>query len=503
MDVFWTAFRVPNLLRRLFGEGALSAAFVPVFTQVARAEGWEKARIVLANVTGWLALILAGLLLAGELLISAWLLLGRGNWEALLLGKLIMIMLPFMVTICVLALGSAALNCKGHFAYPAFAPIILNLSLIAAAWYVGRSGRADTWAGLFMLSAAVVVAGLVQVAGVLWLLRQAKLASLPTLRPVLPELHRISSMVLPMMIPLGLLQLSSLFDSIYALVMSAAPDAAPLRLLGVEIHRPLEVGVVTRLFAANRLYQFPMGILAISLATAVFPLLSRHAADNDMPGLRHTTNRALRLSLFLGVPSGVALLLLAEPVIAIIYRTGEFTPADVRQSAAILQMYCLGMWAYFCNHILLRVFFAIKETKTPLRIASGLVIVNVVLVMLLVFTPLEGAGIGLATAITASLNSLLLALLIRRRLGGDLGAAEIFVSLLGTFAATTAMAGAIFAVRWALPTWLPKARSEWVLLPASVVAGSLTFLACAAVLRCRELTELRKSAAVDAGLGGD
>ena len=402
MDVFWTAFRVPNLLRRLFGEGAMSAAFVPVFTEAARAEGWNKARLVLANVTGWLAMILALLLLVGELALAGWLVLGWGGADAMLLARLVMIMLPFMVTICLLALGSAALNCRGHFAYPAFAPIILNVVLIAAAWYVGWSGLAGRWEGLFVMSAGVVVAGVVQVVGVFWLLRAARLSAAPTLRPMLPQVRRIASMLLPMMIPLGLLQISVLFDSVYALVMSAKSGAEPLRVLGLAIHRPLAEGVVTRLAAANRLYQFPMGILGISLATAVFPLLSRYASDNDMPALRHTTNRALRGGLFLGIPSGVALLMLARPTVSLIYGTGKFAAPDVQRCAMILQMYCIGMWAYFCNHILLRAFFSLKETAAPLRIACWLVAVNVSLVVVLVFTPLKGAAFGLATAITAS-----------------------------------------------------------------------------------------------------
>ncbi len=506
MDVFWTAFRVPNLFRRLFGEGAMSAAFVPVFTEVGRAEGWDKARLVLANVTGWLALILAGLLLVGELALAGWLAgsaaFGWGGWDSALLVQLVMILLPFMLTVCLLALGSAALNCKGHFVYPAFAPIILNIALIAAAWYVGWADLAGGWGGLFVLAGAVVVAGVVQLVGVVWLLRAAKLTGLPTLRPALPEVRRISAMVLPMMIPLGMIQLSALFDFWYALVMSAEPGAAPLQLLGLEIHRPLAEGVVTRLHAANRLYQFPMGVLAVSLATAVFPLLARHAADNDMPALRHTTNRALRLSLFLGVPSGVALAMLAKPTISLIFGTGQFTPDHVARSAVMLQMYCVGMWAYFCNHILLRAFFSLKDTRTPLRIACWLVGANVAMVVVLVFTPLRGAAFGLATAITASANALLLVVVLRRRLGGGLGGGEIAASLVRTCVATGGMVGAILAAQWAVAKWaLPGGRLT--LVAAAVVGGGLTFLAIAAAMRCRELSELRGPGAVDSATKAD
>lgn len=133
-DAFWLAFSLPNLFRRLFGEGALSAAFVPVFTEVAESQGWERARLVLANAAALLAMLLAGLVVLGELALLAALLLVEPGADWTLLLQLTMLVLPFMLTICTLALGSAALNCKGHFAYPAFAPILLNISLIGGAW---------------------------------------------------------------------------------------------------------------------------------------------------------------------------------------------------------------------------------------------------------------------------------------------------------------------------------------------------------------------------------
>ena len=158
MDTFWTAFRVPNTFRRLFGEGALSAAFVPVFTEVAETQGWDRARVVLANVTGALAVVLAGIVVLVEIGVAITLLFAPGVWDRTLLMQLILIVMPFVFTICLLALGSAALNCKGRFAYPAFAPIVLNVFLIAAAlgakrWFLGAS-----WEGLFVLSAAVAAA---------------------------------------------------------------------------------------------------------------------------------------------------------------------------------------------------------------------------------------------------------------------------------------------------------------------------------------------------------
>ena len=497
-DLFMTAFAIPNLFRRLFGEGALSAAFVPVFTDVAKREGWDKARVVLANVAGWLALVLLGLLVIGEVGLGLWWWLwpGGGDWRLLL--QLIQIVLPFMVTVCLLALGSAALNCKGHFAYPAFAPIILNVFMIGVVLLIYGGGDGITWQGAFLLSASVGAAGVVQLIGVWWLLRSAGLASLPRLRPLLPATRRIAALMLPMMVPLSTLQISAFFDRFYALLMTSLAGAETLTVFGFSIARPLKAGVVVCLNDANRLYQFPLGVLAISLATVVFPLFARYARADDHVGLRAVTSRALRLSLFLGIPAGVGLWLLAEPIVLVVFGHGDFTDADVVRAADILRMYAIGMGAYFCNHILLRAFFAMQDTKTPLRIACGLVVLNIALVVVLVF-PLGGRGFGVATAITASLNTILLVIVLRRRLGGvHLG--EVLASAGKTVFAAALMAAAVAGVWHWLTLQLDGHPVPWDLsfskqvlcVMAAVAAGMATFYLAARVMGCRELSELMR-----------
>ncbi len=496
-DSFWTAFSIPNLFRRLFGEGAMSAAFVPVFTEVAETEGWDRARLVLANAAGLLAVILAAVVVAAELVLAGLWAADPGDADRALLLKLAMIMLPFMFTICLLALGSAALNCRGHFAYPALAPALLNVCLIAAAFAAHRflTGR-EGWQ-LGVLAGAVVVAGAVQLAGVIWLLRRAKLAAAPRLRPLLAPVRRIARLVVPTMVPLGVLQFSAFFSRIYAWWMTATPEAPQVHVLGFAINRPLSPGVVTCLYAGVRLYMFPLGILAISLATAVFPLLSRYAARRDIAGLRDTTNRALRLSLFLGLPAGVALILLAEPSIALIYRHGRFD--DVARAAAILRMYSLGMWAYFAHHILLRAFFAQKDTATPMKVSCSLAAVDMLLVATLIFTPLGAAAIGLSTALTASTTVLLLAWVLHRR-WGRLGLRGILLSLARTAGATAAMAGAILLAWWAVAAPAQRlaraAGRRWIepgaVAVVCIVAGAAAYLGAAALLRSPELRALRR-----------
>jgi putative peptidoglycan lipid II flippase len=489
-DSFWTAFRVPNVFRRLFGEGALTAAFVPVFTETVEKHGWGRARAVLANTAGLLAMLLAAVVAAIEIGLACALVWAPGLWDRQLLIELTMVLLPFMFTVCLLATGAAALNCRGHFAYPAFAPMLLNVFLIAGAWAAYHFTGGQGTGGLFILSVSVVAAGVTQVAGVVWLLARSHLASWPRVRPLSAEVRRIAILTIPMMVPLGLTQISSLFESFYAWFMTATEVHPTFSIFGQTIDKPLQTGVVTCLYAAERLYNFPMGILAVSLATAVFPLFSRYAARGDVAGLREATNRALRLSLFLGVPSGVALVLLARPAVVLIFRHGGFHADDAARAALILQMYCLGMWAYFCRHILLRAFYAQKEVALVVKVSAVLAVANILTVVFVVFTPLRGAGIGLATAATASANSLVLAWLLHRR-WGKLGLGNVLSSLARTVLASIVMAAAIMAVTGMLGG-SPASKYEAARVTAAAIpAGLLAFLASARLLGCQELVELR------------
>lgn len=484
-DRFWTAFSVPNLFRRLFGEGALSAAFVPVFTDVAESSGLDRARAVLANVGGLLAVLLGGLtVLVWAVLWGCWELFGGDAARAFLL-QMTALMLPFMITVCLLALASAALQCRGRFAYPAFAPVLLNVGLIVGAvWVAPAVGRTD--AGQFtVVGVALLAAGLAQWLGAVWLLGRAGLVALPRLRPVLPEVRRIARHMGPMIIPLSVLQFSAFADRLIALGFTLGPEA------------PLAPGVVRCLYAANRLFQLPLGVLAISVATVVFPLFSRYAARGETEGLRNATNRALRLCLFLAVPSAVALMLLAEPLIGLLFQRGRFNAADTARTAGILRMYCLGMAAYFFNHILLRAFFAIQQTRRPMLLACCLVGVNLLLVIVGIHTPLRGSAIGLATAITSTLNAALLIVDLRKR-WGRIGLSRILRSLLRVAVVTAAMGGAVAAVLHFGPAglagmlgWSPTGTAGRVaVLAGAVLGGGAVYLLGARLLGMEELREI-------------
>ena len=487
-DAFAMAWRIPNLFRRLFAEGALSAAFVPVFTETLESgpQGLPRGLRLLANAMALLTVLLLGILLVtlAGLLLWGWLWPGAADRQLMIL--LASLMLPFMVTVCLLALGSAALNCRGHFAYPAATPILMNLIIVAAAWFVSPRWQ-DPADKLAVVAVSVSLAGVVQFVGVLWLLKRMGLALPWRLRPLEPGIRPMLKLMAPMLLALGFLQTSELLQSILAWVLRKTPGQNDtFAFFGWQLTKPLDTGVLQRIDAARYLYQFPLGVLAISLGVAVFPLLSRYAARGDMPNFRDSLNRALRLSMMEGLATGAGLLVLAEPITWLLYRHGNYTADDVRQSAFIVQMYAAGMWAYCSYQILVRAFYSLKDTTTPLKISCVLAAAHMVLVAALLFTPLGAAGFGLATAVTFAVNALWLAAKLRKRLG-LFGGRKLAVSVARSTLASAVMAAAVLA----LQGWLAgQGARNWLVVAACVPAGAGVFVLAAWALRAPELGEL-------------
>ncbi|RPI60221.1 MAG: murein biosynthesis integral membrane protein MurJ [Planctomycetaceae bacterium] len=488
-DAFWFAFFIPNLFRRLFGEGALSAAFVPVFTETTEGGSIEKAGRLLANVLTLLGVFLLGVLVLVQVGLLVWITFWPGASAdeievRRLLVTLLAIMMPFMVTVCLLGLASAALNCRGHFAYPAFAPIMLNISMIVAAVWLAPM-MADLPAKLRTIAWSVPLAGVIQLIGVLWLLKRSGFPVRPRLLPIEGGVRQMLRLMGPALLGVGLLQISSLFDLFMAWALTRTDASPTLSLLGFTLACPLEPGVLVRYNAANRLYQLPMGVLAISLGVAVFPLLSRYAARNDMPNFRESLNRALRLALMEGLVTGTGLFILAEPIIKLIFQHGKFTPESASEAAFILRMYVLGMWAYCSYQMFARAFYSLKDMSTPLRVSSRLVVVYILLISFLVWIPGLGAGaFGVATATTQTINVLVMAYLLRKRLG-RFGGRKLAASVMRSALACAAMAGALYLLQWQM-----AGMPNWQVVAVCVPAGAAVFVGAAYLMRAPELGEL-------------
>ncbi|MGA2265988.1 MAG: murein biosynthesis integral membrane protein MurJ [Phycisphaerae bacterium] len=500
-DAFQFAFAIPNLFRRLFGEGALSAAFVPVFTEASEEGGTPRASRLLANAMGLMSVFLLALMVLIMAGMTLWSACSPNRPDRQFLVLLSNIMLPFMVTMCLLAIGSAALNCRGHFAYPAAAPILLNLCVIAAAWLIAPWMHENRGGQLTVVAIAVSISGVLQLAGVLWLLKRSGFPLRPTLWPVQDDVRRMLKLMAPMLLGIGFLQISSLFDYVIAWLFTVRQYSSTVTLFGHVFHRPLSEGVLVRLAAAQRLYQFPMGVLAISLGIAVFPLLARYASRGDMSNLRDSFNRAMRLAMMEGLATGAGLFLLAKPIIGLIYRHGDFMRADADQSAFILQMYVLGLWAYCTYQIVLRAFYSLKDPTTPLKVSCVMAVVYMASVSVLIWVPRIGAGaFGLTAAGTFSLNVVLMTVLLRKRIG-RIGGRKLLASTLRSLACCAVMAAVVLALRYVL-----AGRSNGLVVAACVPAGAAAFLATAWAMKAPELGELlgavRRPPAADTGPTG-
>jgi putative peptidoglycan lipid II flippase len=486
-DAYGLAFQIPNLFRRLFGEGALSSAFVPVFTDTAEKSGFEKASRLLANAMALLAVFLLVVMLVVEIGFVIVALL-PGPADRKLLMTLATIMFPYMVTVCLLALGSAALNCRGHFAFPAAAPIIFNIVGIIAAWWIAPILKNNLRGQLVIVAVSVVAAGVIQLIAVLWLLRRSGFTIRSRLTPVEPGIGPIIRLITPILLGLGFLQISELIQTIISWNLTATAASPDINIFGWILHRPLTPGVITRVNAARALYQFPMGVLAISLGVAIFPLLTRYAARNDIVNLRDSINRALRLALMEGISTGVGLYILAEPIVKVIYARRNFSPADAAQAAFVLQMYVLGMWSYCSYQILARAFYSLKDTTTPLKVSCALAGVNLLMLVTMVWVPSLGAGaFGLSTTLTFMLNAGILIYLLRKRLG-LFGGRKILASVMRSVIASAVMAAVVYLLQWQM-----KDVPNWIIVATCVPAGAVVFVGMARLLGAAEISELLKS----------
>ncbi len=493
-DAFHYGFLIPNLFRRLFGEGALSAVFVPVFTDVLSRQGRDRAWTLLGRVAGLMVLVLAALLCLVELgSLAVWALSDGGTMRTLQVG-LTAVMAPFMVGICLLALFSSILNCLRHFTVPALLPIVLNIFIITGALLVGPMLGDDLQQQVYGLGLCVIVASVVQLLLILPVLRRHGVHFRLSLNRDDPDLRRILHMFLPVLIGQGVLLFNVFFDAQVCTLLTRGPgDAATFTLFGTTATYPLATGALSAVTNAQRLYQFPLGVLAISLATAALPTFSQYATDRNIDGLRSAVSKSLRLSVFVGLPSGLMLIILGRPIISLLFEHGQFGPAETVRAASILRWYGLGLTAFCCQHILLRGFYSLKDTVTPMKISCWLVSLNIALNLALIWTMREEA-FGISTSITATLHVCISVWLLRRRLEDRIGATAIAVSIIKTMIATAAasaaawfvyawVAGASFGAIGLDPAGLGyKGAAVFVPLAAAVAA----FFVCTFVLRMPE-----------------
>ncbi len=474
---FRAAYAVPNLFRRLFGEGALSAAFLPQYTLLSRddpAMASELARVTLRLLT--LATGALTLLICGALGLVLW--LAPADPDRSLSLTLMIVMLPMMPMVCLTAILGGMLQAHGRFGPPAAAPILLNVFQIGAAGlFLAGILRGDVRAAYWVAGAALL-ASVAQVVWSLWALRgkvRWRRAGLDARAHVKTVMDRF----VPAMLGLGTLQLNTTLD----MVIAMWPVWVGATVLGAPI--PLDQSSNAILSYTQTLYQFPLGVFGIAVATAVFPLLSRSADRPD--DFQFHLQRGIRLSLFIGLPASIGLLLVRDDMVRVLFGGGgSFSEEGLVRSGLVLAGFAPAIWAYSLNHVLTRAFYARGDTRTPMRLAVGAVLLNLTLNLTLVWR-LGESGLAWATGISATVQCLLLLWLARRVLGvtpidGPTRAA------LSRLALASMLMGVCV---WLVLELLPAGAGWWMRalrLAAGVGVGAMAY---AAICRAMGLPELR------------
>jgi putative peptidoglycan lipid II flippase len=478
MDAFAFAFMVPNLFRRLFGEGALASSFLPVYTRL-DAQRPEIARPMAWLVLSRTAVALAALTLIGELiLLAVW--PSPDKEAAALSATLVALLLPYMPLVCVVALMGAVLQTHHRFGPTAASPIILNLGIVAAAvlpWAIGAQDAISPRMHIMVVAGAVLVAGIVQLAWSALALRGTGVRPMKAPPEARAPFREVIRKTVPMALGLGVLQVNTFVDG---LIASYPTNIGPT-IFGIPF--PLDEGSMAAMGFAQRLYEFPLGVFGISVATAIFPLLARQSADT--PAFLESLRKGLRLTVFIGLPASMGLFIVRDQLTAVVFQGGDFTSASSARVGSILAGFAVAIWAYSANQVLTRAFYARGEAMTPVKVSMSMVALNFLLNITLIWTPLNVAGLAWSTAICAILQVIVLERLLARRLGRVVDAA-VRASWIRTLAGTLLMGALTGAAAWVLPDQGSWWTMAWV-LAVLVSVGAVTMLGAAWVLKMPEL----------------
>jgi len=474
MSSFAVAFTIPNLFRRLFGEGALSAAFVPVFVSLRKEKGDATAWALARRISSLLFVLLTCISLAGILLAHFGVLLADPGTKTSMILSLVRIMLPYMIFICLAALSMGILNSFSRFAVPAATPILLNVFWIGALLFFVKPASGPLEESITYVAWAVVLAGAVQLAvqvPALWRVGYRPGFSC-SFRD--PEVVRVLTLMGPAALGLAVAQVNVFIDKLLAMWVGTWAPAV--------------------LFFSERLIYLPLGILATSFSTVLLPVLSGHAADRDNEKLTTEVGSALRHVLFLMIPASVGLLCLARPIVTLVYQWGDFGAVATTQTVLALQFYAPGLVMFSLTKVFVPAFYASQDTRTPVLIALVCVGLNFVLNILFVLTwpaPLKHAGLAFATVLASAVNGGALAWFLHKRFGSP-GWRKIIVSSSKSFIAAAVMGGAaIFTYQFVYNlrayAALPIKYFQAAGVAGAIVAGLVVYAIASFVLRIDEL----------------
>lgn len=468
-QAFVVAFKIPNLFRDFLGEGATNAAFVPVFSEYmvrhSKEEFWELANVVLNLLLVILSLLtLLGIVFAPLVvrLIAPGFIADPYKLETTI--RLTRIIFPYVLLISLAAYFMGVLNSLKHFSVPAFAPCLLNISIIVFAWIYGERIKG--------LALGVLVGGVLQLAVQVPVLYKKGFRLKLFKRFKHPAAFTIFRLMLPRLISSSIYQLNNFVDSIFGSLAFIVGE-----------------GGVAVLYFAYRLIQFPIGIFSNALSQAILPTLSTQALEDNQNRLRQTLSFGLRATFLVMLPASIGFMVLAEPIVSGLFGGGRFDANSIRVTANALFFYSIGLFAYGAKKIIQSGFFALKDTVTPTKIAGLSLMINIILNSILMF-PLKIGGLALATSVSGIITFLILFFMLKERLK-PFNATDIFDSFSRILLASLGMAGVCYFISQRI-ILAGSTLSRFINLGVIIVVGLLSYVAFCFILRVKEMQELWK-----------
>lgn len=451
MDAFFVAFRIPNFMRRLFAEGAFSQAFVPVLAEYQKTRNPEDVRVFIARVMGYLSVVLSIITAIGIVAAPVVVLLfapgfSHDGTRALLTTEMLRITFPFLMLVSLTAMFGAILNTYGYFAIPAFTPVLLNICMILAAFYICPNLPVP----VVGLAWGVLIAGIVQLLFQLPFLHQRSLLVKPQFTRKDEGVIRVMKLMVPALFGVSIAQLNLMVDSIFASF--------------------LQVGSVSWLYYTDRLTDFPLGVFGVAIATVILPHLSRRHAEQSRDHYSQALDWGIRTILLIGIPASIGLCVFSMPLIVSCFAYGKFHLNDVLQTQKSLITLSLGVPAFMLVKVLASGFYARQDIKTPVKIGAWAMLINTLLCAIFI-NFLAHAGLTLASALAGYVNcGVLIFLLIKTKTyAPSPGWLKYSVQLI---CANTAVALYLWAVCGTIDYWLnlsPYLRLGFLSLHVGVV----------------------------------
>lgn len=443
-DTFVVAFRIPNFFRRLFAEGAFSQAFIPVLTEYKSTKTHAEVQILISRVFGCLATFMTTLTFIAMIAAPAILYVYAPGFHSdpekfALATDMFRLTIPYLLFMSLTAFASSILNSYGSFSTPAFAPVLLNVTMIAAAWwltpYMAEPIMALGW--------AVVVAGILQLAIQIPELWRKKLLIPPKVDFKHEGVDRIMKLMLPALFGVSVTQINLLLNTIWASFM--------------------QDGSVSWLYSAERMTELPLGLIGVAIGTVILPSLSARHAEQDQTKFRGMIDWAARVIMLVGIPASIALFMLSTPIIQALFQRGQFTVEDTQMTALALQCMSAGVISFMLIKVFAPGFYAQQDTKTPVRVGLMAVAANAILnVIFIGFFKLidwqaEHMALALASSGSAMVNAGMLYFYLHKR--NIFRFAGHWKKLSLQFAIANAV---MIAVLWYGLTWYSGEVSQWI-----------------------------------------